>query len=437
MEVFLMDAFLDLIREDINSTWQDWVMSEIGGFASVVDLDKVPHGCKDPILVQVMRGESVDASGYSPHDFAELGREVVRECTAPLRGLGCPISFLDYIGANKIRPLYADIVHGMAGVCRSLRVPIVGGETAELPVVHADNCLTVVGVLTVVMEQQDFQNHLCVYNIGIKTCTVLCTWEQGGYAFAQSIDGVGTKSHEVDDLSSLQRDVECHCRNDVVVVGARSVVGDFHCVDYHSHPGVFQSHQMDLVGVMGGFVPKDQIVDGLSIQPGDVVLGLFAIGMHTNGFSFAREVLLDQAGLELDELVPTLGCTVREEFSKPHPSYMEPILALCDAGVMEAAAHITGGGLPENVIRVLPEGCVAVIEKNALDRVTLPVFRLIQREGSVPWDTMVRTFNMGVGMALIVSTEDLEGVHRVLGRLGQQYCVLGRVEEGARGVKFE
>jgi phosphoribosylformylglycinamidine cyclo-ligase len=207
-------------------------------------------------------------------------------------------------------------------------------------------------------------------------------------------------------------------------------------------PGFYPANEYDLAGCIVGWVRRSRIIDGSAIRPGDVVLGLASAGLHTNGYSLARKVLLEHNGLELDEMVSELGRTLGEELLAPHRCYWRVIRALLGErgqsgrgkSLVNALVHITGGGLTENPPRVLPKGCGMEIR---LGSWPVPaIFQLIERLGRVPEEDMLRTFNMGIGMMLVVSERNLDAVAHVLRSKREPFWQVGRIVGGRRGVKY-
>jgi phosphoribosylformylglycinamidine cyclo-ligase len=168
------------------------------------------------------------------------------------------------------------------------------------------------------------------------------------------------------------------------------------------------------------------------VEPGDVLLGLPSAGLHTNGYSLARKLFFEVAGYDVDTRLEALGETVGEALLRPHLSYLRPLEALLDTGAVKALAHITGGGLLENIPRVLPEGTAVEIEKGSWDVPAL--FRVMQGLGNVAEAEMYRTFNMGVGMVVVCTPADALTVKTHLDNLGETCYTIGRVTEGAREV---
>jgi phosphoribosylformylglycinamidine cyclo-ligase len=203
-------------------------------------------------------------------------------------------------------------------------------------------------------------------------------------------------------------------------------------------PGFYKKGEYDLGGFAVGIVERSKRIDGSKVMSGDTVIGLASSGLHSNGYSLARKVLLDDAGLKLSDAVDELGCTVGEELLRPTRLYPRPVQAVLrhykvKAGV-KAIAHITGGGIAGNLPRALPPRYAARIRKKAWPRP--PVFDLIQRLGKVDEAEMYRVFNMGIGMILVVPASYAQSVIRQLARRKQAAYVIGRIKRGRRRVEL-
>jgi phosphoribosylformylglycinamidine cyclo-ligase len=183
-----------------------------------------------------------------------------------------------------------------------------------------------------------------------------------------------------------------------------------------------------------GAVDRSRIIDGSRIQTGDLVIGLPSVGLHTNGYSLARKLFFEVAGYKPDTKMDELDSTVAEELLKPHRSYLGALEGLLDSGAIKGLAHITGGGLVENIPRILPEGTAVKI--NQASWPVLAVYRLLQRIGNVPEPEMYRTFNMGIGMVIIASPKDADPIREHLDERGEPHYDIGRVAEGSRTVSI-
>ena len=276
-----------------------------------------------------------------------------------------------------------------------------------------------------------------------------------------SMDGVGTKLNIAvlaGRHDTVGEDLVNHCVNDIAVMGARplffldylgagkldskiftSVVAGLAracrragCAllggETAQMPGLYRGQDYDLVGCIVGVVDRARILDGSRVRSGDALVALPSNGLHTNGYTLARKVLLGKIKLRVTDMLPGSCRTVGDELLRVHRNY-EPALRSILPRTLRAAAHITGGGLPDNLPRALPAGCRAIIDRR---RLRIPhLFRLIADRGRVAEDEMFRVFNMGVGMVLVVSAKDARAVATKLrGR------IIGEVVKGPRGVEF-
>ncbi|HYG79306.1 MAG TPA: phosphoribosylformylglycinamidine cyclo-ligase [Pyrinomonadaceae bacterium] len=283
-----------------------------------------------------------------------------------------------------------------------------------------------------------------------------------------SADGVGTKlkiAFMARKHGTVGRDLVNHCVNDILVQGARplffldyiatgvlspdvvaSIVGGIAtgcrengCVllggETAEMPGFYNEGEYDVAGFIVGVVDREKVIDGRGIAPGDTLLALPSVGLHTNGYSLARKLFFDVAGFRVDTRVDELGQTVGEALLAPHASYLPALDGLLDRGLIRGLAHITGGGLTENVPRILPEGTGVQIERGAWP--VLPIFELMRKLGNVADAEMFRTFNMGVGMVVVAAPSDAEAIKSHLEERGESVYEIGRVTEGNREVVIE
>ena len=192
-------------------------------------------------------------------------------------------------------------------------------------------------------------------------------------------------------------------------------------------PGFYPEDEYDLAGFSVGVVDRDKVLDHSAVKPGDVVIALPSSGVHSNGFSLVRKVF-DVENCDLNVYSDELGATLGETLLTPTRIYVKPMLALFDAVTVKAVSHITGGGFYENIPRSLPAGCCAKIEKAAVR--TLPIFDLIAKTGSIPERDMFNTYNMGVGMSLVVDKLDADRALEILCAQGEDAYILGEIAEG-------
>ena len=282
-----------------------------------------------------------------------------------------------------------------------------------------------------------------------------------------SVDGVGTKlkiAFEMDLHSTVGADLVNHCVNDIAVQGAtplffmdylaagkldpsiaEKVVEGIADACKHNRcaliggetaemPGFYPDGEYDLAGFIVGVVEREKIITGKDVQIGDIILGLPSNGLHTNGYSLARKLLFEVAHYSADTYVNEVKNKVGNELMRTHKSYWPSLRKLIDAQCVAALAHITGGGITENLPRVLPRGTAAVIELGSWP--VLPIFEHLQQLGNVPQDEMLRTFNMGLGMLLVVPSAKFKKAQSVLERVGEKAYTIGRIVKGERKVTY-
>ena len=283
-----------------------------------------------------------------------------------------------------------------------------------------------------------------------------------------SADGVGTKlkiAFITGVHNTIGRDLVNHCVNDILVQGARPlffldyiatgkllpevVAGivegiangcrENGCVllggETAEMPDFYSAGEYDVAGFVVGVADREKVIDGKRILPGDVLLALPSVGLHTNGYSLARKLFFEVAGYKVDTQLDDVGMTVGVALLQPHVSYLKPLEGLLDTGMIKGLAHITGGGLTDNIPRILPEGAAVEIDKGAWP--VLPVFNLMQDLGNVSEAEMYRTFNMGVGMIIVTSAQDRQSVEAHLQQQGATVFQVGRVIKGNKEVSIQ
>ena len=197
-------------------------------------------------------------------------------------------------------------------------------------------------------------------------------------------------------------------------------------------PGFYPDGEYDLAGFIVGVVDRDRIITGKDVQIGDIILGMASNGLHTNGYSLARKLLFEVARYSPETYVNEIKNKVGNELMRTHKSYWPALKKLIDAQCVAALAHITGGGITENLPRVLPRGTAAVIELGTWP--VPPIFEHLQQLGNVPQEEMLRTFNMGIGMLLVVPSAKFKKAQSVLERVGEKAYTIGRIVKGERKV---
>ena len=284
-----------------------------------------------------------------------------------------------------------------------------------------------------------------------------------------SADGVGTKlkiAFMTGRHDTIGVDLVNHCVNDILVQGAvplffldylatgrlspdvaeQIVKGlargctDNGCAllggETAEMPGFYAEGEYDVAGFIVGAVERERLITGQGIIPGDVLLGLPSSGLHTNGYSLARRIVFDLLKLSVDSHVPELGETVGEALLRPHRTYLPVLRPLLGRGLVKGMAHITGGGITDNLPRVLPEGVAARVDRRAWR--TPPIFRWLGEAGSVPEMDLRRSFNMGIGLILVVAADRVSDVQAALLEAGEaNSLVIGAAEAGSREVRYE
>jgi phosphoribosylformylglycinamidine cyclo-ligase len=199
-------------------------------------------------------------------------------------------------------------------------------------------------------------------------------------------------------------------------------------------PGFYADDDYDIAGFIVGVVDEKNVIDGKAVREGDVLIGLPSAGLHTNGYSLARRILIDQLGLDYQTLLPEIG-KIGEALLQPHISYLKPLLPLVEQRAVHALAHITGGGLTDNVPRVLPETLAARIKLGSWP--VLPLFRLLAEKGKVEPAEMLRVFNMGIGMVVIAATDQVDTLVKHFTRIGQKFYFIGNIVKGSGHVVYD
>ena len=283
-----------------------------------------------------------------------------------------------------------------------------------------------------------------------------------------SADGVGTKlkvAFLANRHDTVGADLVNHCVNDILVQGAAPLF----FLDYLATgrlspavaeqvvsgmaracrengcallggetaemPGFYADGEYDLAGFIGGAVERSRVIDGRTLAAGDVLIGLPSTGLHTNGYSLARRIVFDALGLEIDSLLPGLGVTVADALLATHRSYLPVLRPIIDRQLAKGLAHITGGGITENLPRILPPGLAAEIRRGAWD--VPPLFTLLQEAGGVAEDEMFRAFNMGIGMIVSCAAQDTDAVLTLLPAAGEDRgAVIGTLTAGDGRVSY-
>ena len=283
----------------------------------------------------------------------------------------------------------------------------------------------------------------------------------------QSIDGVGTKTiiaRKMKKFNTIGIDLLSACANDILVMGAKPLT----FLDYIANdrlnpiivdkivegmakacketgvslvggetaemPDTYLPGEHDLVGVITGIVDKDKIITGKNISPGDVLVGLPSNGLHTNGYSLARKIFFKNMGYDVDTYLESLDNTVGAALLEPHINYTNHVFKLLNEKInVKGIAHITGGGLTENIPRILPNECSVKIQKGTWP--SLPIFDTLKNLGNVEEEEMYQAFNMGIGMVFIVDSDSVDSIEKALKNITNIYTI-GEVIEGENIVHY-
>ena len=333
VDIDLATNLLGKVKADLASTRRPEMLSPIGGFGGLFQIDLSKY--EEPVMVSSIDGVGTKlmiAAAMEKYDT--VGFDIVNHCINDISVQGAePVYFLDYIGIGKLRsPLYEQVLSGIAGACKAAGCAVLGGETAEMPGMYGN---------------------------------------------------------------------------------------DF-----------------DLVGVITGIVEKKKLITGEKIRPGHVALGIASNGLHTNGYSLARKILFGEDKYTVNTYVDELGETVGEALLKPHICYYSAIKAAMNSNLpLDGIAHITGGGLYDNVPRILPEDVSVIFRPGTLP--VPPIFKLLTREGNVGKEEAYRVFNMGVGMVWFVPADAAEQALEIIRKNGYTAEKIGEVVAGNKSVEVK
>lgn len=278
-------------------------------------------------------------------------------------------------------------------------------------------------------------------------------------------DGVGTKlklAFMMDRHNTIGEDCVAMCANDILCQGAKplffldyiatgnlvpekmaSIVEGVSngCIkagcaliggETAEMPGFYSNDEYDIAGFCVGVVDKEKIINGAGITEGDFIIGLPSSGIHSNGYSLVRKIVLEKKNLSLDTYIEELNCTIGEELLKPTRIYVNPVYKLVEEFNIKGLCHVTGGGFYENIPRMLPKGLTAYIDTSNINTPT--IFKLLQEWGNIETNEMYSTFNMGVGMAIVVSSDEVEDVKNYLNNIHEPFYLLGEIKKGDEGV---
>ena len=321
---------VQLIKDMVKKTHIPGVLSELGGFAGLFQIDKDKY--EEPVLVSGTDGVGTKLQiAFMTDKHDTIGQDCVAMCVNDILCQGAkPLFFLDYIATGKLEPeKMASVVNGVSQGCIQAKCALIGGETAEMP-------------------------------------------------------------------------------------------------------GFYKEDEYDIAGFSVGIVDKKKIITGKNIEEGDILLGLPSSGIHSNGYSLVRKIIFEKMQLTLDTNIPELGCSLGEELLKPTRIYIDPVYEMIEKFNIRGICHITGGGFYENIPRMLPNGLTAHINTSTID--TPKIFEFLQQWGNIETKEMYSTFNMGVGMVLVVSKDELDSIEEYLNKKGEKFYQLGHIKKGEEGV---
>lgn len=279
-----------------------------------------------------------------------------------------------------------------------------------------------------------------------------------------STDGVGTKlkiAQLCNRHDTIGIDLVAMCVNDIIVSGAKPLffLDYFSCSSLDLEeatdvvkgiaegckqaacsliggetaemPGLYQPGDYDLAGFSVGIAERNKIIDGSDVRVGNKIIGLASSGLHSNGFSLVRKIIFEDLGLSVTDTVEELGCTVGEELIKPTKIYVQSVLGVFNRFTLNSLVHNTGGGFIDNIPRMLPKGCRAVVDKDSWEKP--PIFSFLQEKGQIPEAEMYRTFNMGIGMMAVVNENDVEAIMQHFRAMGEEPFMIGEILAAQEG----
>jgi len=452
------------IKSHVRRTHTDRVLTRAGLFGGALSLRGMEGGLSETCLVGSLGyssgPEAVAGFGGLGGPSAARTRALVSECRRKLTSRARPLAFLDYLAAEHLHPLQAEVLVG--GFADALAgegaagdpVPLIGGETAEMPSTFQRGAWEVVGAL---------------FGLGPGGAGLGGLSGLAHPVLVFTMDGVGTKTRlavQVRRTGTLALDILHHSLNDILCQGAQGLGVLFYVGCHRADPALVEPllasaaeacgglgmvllesavaekpelylpGEYDVCASVAGFVDAGALLEGAEIRAGDLLLGLPSSGLHTNGYSLARRALLERGGLRLGQRITELGMTLGEALLEPHRNYAPAVLPLLRdpqlGGAIRGVAHITGGGLPDNLVRILPPGLGADVRLSTWR--PPPLFRLIQERGSIPETEpeargMYESFNMGIGLVLVVDASRCGEVQGRLEAAGERSVIIGQARK--------
>jgi phosphoribosylformylglycinamidine cyclo-ligase len=323
VDINLGNTFIDRIKPLIRQTFSPEVITDIGGFSGLFQLDTAPYS--EPVLVSSTDGVGTKLKIAQELDQHQtIGIDLVAMCVNDIIVQGArPLFFLDYLATGRLDlEVTSAIIEGIVAGCRQAGCALIGGETAEMP-------------------------------------------------------------------------------------------------------GCYPVGEYDLAGFVVGIVDRQKIIDGSQIKPGDRIIGLASSGLHSNGYSLVRKIFFEDLRINPKERLPELALPLGEELLIPTRIYVRSILALIKEFPVKGMAHITGGGITENLPRILPAGCQARLRHDSWE--SPPIFSLLKRLGRIPDKEMLKVFNNGLGLILVVPETETDGIMALLSGLGEKCFLIGEI----------
>ena len=459
------------IQAHIRGTYTHNVITKAGLFGGGVSLGEYRRYGKPVLFGSLGSHPGVDSetknrNGEQKSPFID---EIVKKCIGELPPAAEPIAFLDYIASAHLDPLRVEgFVRRFADhFSRVPQIPIIGGETAEMPGVFRKGAWEIVGALYGLADAGSRDPVAVKQAESVSCIDISLIKKYSNPTLVFSMDGIGTKTKLgliLRKTDGLACDIIHHSLNDILCQGAEGVAmllyigchtreedliqpmigaaaecerkGGVKLLDLVvvEKREIYLSGEYDICAAVAGIVDADRLIQGMRIRAGDLLVGLPSSGLHTNGYSLARKALLEKGGLKLDQWVEDLKRTLGEELLTPHRNYGPTLLPLLQDSNLRTAvkgiAHITGGGLKDNLKRILPEGLGADIHLSSWE--PQPIFHLIQKLGNVPLHDpmhkgMYETFNMGIGMVIVVDSGRTDEIMNQIRLNGEKAVFIGNV----------
>ena len=419
---------VELMKKHVARTRNEGCLDDVGGFGGCFGLPVA--GMEEPVLVSGTDGCGTKvklAILMDKHDT--IGIDAVAMCVNDIICVGAkPLFFLDYIACGKNIPeKIAEIVSGVAEGCVQSGAALIGGETAEHPGLMPVEDYDLAGFAVGIVDKKKIidKERMAVGDVVIALASTGI--HSNGFSLCRKVFDIDNNNPELyvarEELGDKTiAEIVSGVAEGCVQSGAALIGGET-----AEHPGMMPVEDYDLAGFAVGIVDKKKILDNTRMAEGDVVIALPSTGIHSNGFSLCRKVFdIDNNNPELYVAREELGGkTIAEALLVPTKIYVKPVLALLEKVDVKGISHITGGGFYENIPRSIPNGLCAKIDKSAVK--VLPIFDMIAKWGNIPERDMYNTYNMGVGMSIVVPAEEVELSLNILKDNGIDAYVIGQI----------